>query len=340
MMSCTTGAGRCASRNARRLPLALAALVLSTAPGSAQVAVLGTFTVEGKTTTWKQAYVSRHPDAGRPSQHYLVVLLADRQVDEADRSPARLQELAAAGQVQALRMVWQEGMDGIATTPFHKSASDSGQPTRGGAVIDLTRYDERQLEAQFKSKMLGQNWHFNARFKGPVAQGAPMRAEDPGEAPPTTRTTSGGDASNLKRQVGRLGYEWTAEGFSNAVKEPSVEAVRLFLQGGMSANTKDDQGTAVLLFASAFCGRGMDAYEQIVEALLAAGADVNVRNQNDSTPLIEAAMTCSPRLIGALIKAGADVNAKAKGGGTALMLAEVMKRDEIVAMLKKAGAKR
>ena len=153
--------------------------------------MIGTFTVEGKTTTWKQIYMSRHQDQERPSQHFLILLVADRPVAEADREPARLQELAQAGQVRAIRMVWHEGFDGITTTPFHKDASDSGTVTRGGAIIDLTRYDERELEAQFKSKMLGQNWHFNAFFKGRVTQGPPMDAVEFDAPAPTTKAVTG-----------------------------------------------------------------------------------------------------------------------------------------------------
>ena len=64
-----------------------------------------------------------------------------------------------------------------------------------------------------------------------------------------------------------------------------------------------------------------------------------MKDQNDSTPLIWAAQTCSPRMVEALIKAGGNVNARAKGSATPLMMAEVMNRAEVVALLKKAGAK-
>ena len=316
-----------------------AALAGRPAPVAAQAAtkVIGTFTVAGKTTTWKNIYVTRHEDIGQPSQHFLVVLVADRPVAEADQVPGRMQDLAAGGQLRAIRMVWHEGRDGITTTPFHKDASDSGTVTMSGAILDLTRYDEQQLEAQFKSKMLGQNWHFNAFFKGTVAQGPPMKAEEFDAPPPTTKAVTGTDPTSLKRRVGSLGYEWTDEGFMQAVKAPNVEAVQVFLQGGLSANTKDEQGLAALMFASMSCARNAEGYEAITEALLAAGADANVKDQNNSTPLIWAAQACSPRVVGALIKAGGDVNAKANGGASALMMAEVMQRNEVAAIAEAGG---
>lgn len=321
-----------------------AAVAAGALPAEAQkaakdpVKVIGTFTVNGKTTTWKHIYVSRHEDEARPSQHFLIVLAADRPVAEADRAPQRLQELAVAGQVRAVRMVWHEGFDGIATTPFHKDASDSGQVTRGGAIIDLTRYDEQQLEAQFKSKMLGQNWHFNAFFKGTITQGPPMDAPDMDAPLPTTYVPKGHDPSAIKREVGSRGFEWTSEGFFQAVTKPDLEAVQLFLKGGMAANTKNDQGMAMLMYASMYCERS-EAYPAVVDALLAGGADPNIKDDNGSTPLIWASQNCGPAVVQSLVKAGADVNAKAKGGATALMMAEVMNRAENAAILKKAGAK-
>ena len=243
-----------------------------------------------------------------------------------------------AGRVKAVRMLWHEGFDGITTTPFDRDVADSGSVTRGGAILDLTRYDEQELEAHFKSKMLGQRWHFNAYFKGKVAEGRPMKAEDMDAPLPTTFAPSSSDPANLKRQVGALGYEWTEEGFSQAVKDPNVEAVTLFLKGGMPANTKDSQGLAVLMFASMYCQRNA-AYGTIVDALLAAGANPNIVDDNNSTPLIWAAQSCDASVVAALIRAGGNVNARAKGGATPLMMAEVMQRTETAALLRKAGAK-
>ena len=206
---------------ATRLALAVAAAAMlaatPTAAAAQAVKGLGTFTVNGKTTTWKQIYVSRHKDVDRPDNHFLIVLLADRPVAEADQLPERMQELATAGQLQAVRMVWHEGFDGIATTPFHKDVADSGNVTRNGAILDLTRYDERELEAQFKSKMLGQSWHFNAFFKGKVSEGPPMKAPDMDAPLPTTYVPKGNDPNAIRREVGSRG----SSGPATASSRPS-----------------------------------------------------------------------------------------------------------------------
>lgn len=47
----------------------------------------------------------------------------------------------------------------------------------------------------------------------------------------------------------------------------------------------------------------------LVEMLLAAGADIHERDQNDNTPLYHAIESDSPAIVAALIEAGADVNA-------------------------------
>jgi hypothetical protein len=230
-----------------------------------------------------------------------------------------------------MRIVWKEGIDGFTTTPFHPDASDSGTPTRFGAAMDLTRYDGTRLGAQFKSRMVGQNWQFNAFVEAQVAEGPPMEA-DPEPAAPTTADPARTNApTDIKKTLGARGYEWNEDNFHHAVMEDDADAVKLFIKGGMSPDLKVD-GSPVLTSAAMF-GKVKAAL-----ALIAAGANPNA-SDGACTPIIRAASRGPVELIEALIKAGADVNAKAAGGGTALMLAQIMNRDDVVALLKKAGAK-
>ena len=326
-----------ARRAMRKAGLLGAAVLLTAVPGLAQgVKVTGTFTVDGKTTTWKHAYVSKHA-ATEGGGTLLVVLLATHPVAEGDRSRDRLLELASAGPLRALRVVWREGYDGISTTPFHPDASDSGTATRFGASIDLQAYDERRFEATIKSRMVGQDWHFNALVAGPIAQGPPLAPDPEPVRPTTTAPESPATLTDIKKALGAKGYEWNDEGFMQAVMDDDGESVRLFLKGGMSPETKDHRGAPALLTAAAF-----GQFEAVL-ALLEAGANPNATD-GASTAIIDAANGCStregtPAVIAALIKAGADVNAKAGGGGTALMMAQVLKCREVEAMLEKAGAR-
>jgi uncharacterized protein len=76
-----------------------------------------------------------------------------------------------------------------------------------------------------------------------------------------------------------------------------------------------------------------------VERLLAAGADVNARNDYGSTPLSEAAVVGSAQVIARLLKAGADVEAANADGMTALMIIARTSNVEAARLLLKRGAK-
>jgi ankyrin repeat protein len=85
--------------------------------------------------------------------------------------------------------------------------------------------------------------------------------------------------------------------------------------------------------------------EVMIEALLKRGADVNLRDSDTGqTPLMFAAKYSSAEVVKALIAAGADVNAMNNEGKTALMIVEEYGENlwekEIVLLLKRAGAKK
>src|SRR5712691_7350820 len=109
----------------RRLPSLLAAGALALA-GEALAAdsVLGTLTVKGKAVPLRyvSAAIQQDPES---DQKWLVVLVSDVAVAEADRTPGRLAELAAVGKLQAVRVVWQEGFDAVHAIPYHPGLSQS-----------------------------------------------------------------------------------------------------------------------------------------------------------------------------------------------------------------------
>jgi ankyrin repeat protein len=74
-----------------------------------------------------------------------------------------------------------------------------------------------------------------------------------------------------------------------------------------------------------------------VKALIAAGADLNARDRDGMTALIESAVQGNIECVKALIAAGADVKAKDRHGRTALAVA---KSTEVTAILRAAGAKK
>jgi len=313
--------------------------------GSAQAAdkVVGTFTVEGKTVRFAGVYATLERDPADAGTKYLMLLVTDVPVAPADRAPARLLALAKAGTLHAVRIRWTYGADNVTVTPYHPDIAESGRAFQRFATLNLTKFDDTNVDAEFKAKMLGQSWFFNAIVKAAVAPGgvatlepdAPVAAEAPLAGPPAA-----GDGRALERQLGGLGYEFREEAFFRAIGERNEAAVALFLQLGMSPNVKNDQGRYALNHAVLFCGQDAATASAVIIALVKGKGDVKTKDpDNKTTPLVGAMQSCNLAAVEALIAAGSDLSAKSAGGMTALQLADIFQRAEIAAALRKAGAK-
>ena len=79
-------------------------------------------------------------------------------------------------------------------------------------------------------------------------------------------------------------------------------------------------------------------HEEVVEALLKAGAQVEAKDKDGGTPLHWAAEKGHEKAVGVLLKAGADIEAKDKYGYTPLHLAAEKGHEKMVEVLLKAGA--
>lgn len=325
--------------------LACTALVLLlTAPLlAAEDVVFGTFTVHGKTTTFNHVYASLEGDPQRPESRYLVLLLSDAPLPEGDRSSGHLTELAKRKQIHALKVRLGVGYDGLAVVPYHAEIPQSGSAVLGLGMIDLERFDDERVEAKIESHKLGQDWHYSATVRAALHNGGTAELEPEAEiAAPSPEPLPGevGDPRlSLKKDLGGLGYEFNNGGFMRSIKDGNLEAVKLFLKGGMSPNAKEGNDSAMVT-AAGFCAYDpKPVRDAIVLTLLEAKGDPNAADQNHATALLWAAESCGPDVVRAMIRAGADVNAKAKGGGTPLIVADALKRTEIAAILRGAGAK-
>jgi hypothetical protein len=323
-------------------------LALVAAPLQAADKATGTFTVEGKTVRFTEVYASLERDPADASTKYLMLLVTDVPVAPADRVPDRLLALANAGTIHAVRIRWTYGADNVTVTPYHRGIAASGRAFQRFATLNLTKFDDTSVDAEFKAKMLGQTWFFNAIVKAAVAQGGVATlepdAEVVAEAPAGTAAASDKpgtpNATALKQQLGALGYEFRPEAFFQAIGDHNAAAVDLFLKAGMSPNVKNDQGRYALNHAVLFCGQDAASASAVVVALVGAKADVKTKDpDNQTTPLVGAVQSCSIEAVDALIAAGSDLSAKSAGGMTALHLADIFQRAEIAAALRKAGAK-
>ena len=110
------------------------------------------------------------------------------------------------------------------------------------------------------------------------------------------------------------------------------EALRLAEEAGLDSPL-EPTGSTLLQLAVSMKKR------ELVEALLAAGADPDATDDEGNSPLHTAARTGAVEYVPLLVEAGADVNARNDAGEPPLYLAALGSRREMVEALLAAGAK-
>jgi ankyrin repeat protein len=119
----------------------------------------------------------------------------------------------------------------------------------------------------------------------------------------------------------------------DAVKAGDMAGVQRTLQRHSDPNATEPDGTTVLHWAV------QKDRADIVQALIAAGARVNVKNRWGVTPLALAVTTGNPAITQALLKAGADPRAAVPESGTPLLTAARSGNPETIKALLAAGVK-
>ena len=120
--------------------------------------------------------------------------------------------------------------------------------------------------------------------------------------------------------------------------QPSSPQVEAELTEPVAEAAKPEQPTAKAPDIS-LIDAAWDGNIEAVKQHLAAGTDVNAKNDFARTPLHEAASNGHKEIVELLISNGADVNAKSDIYGTPLDLAIKRKRTETANLLRKHGAK-
>jgi len=122
-----------------------------------------------------------------------------------------------------------------------------------------------------------------------------------------------------------------------AIYPSPLAFIRRLLELGADPNYEDHAGFPSLI-AALSCGDRRDMYE-ILELLLAHGADIQQRGFNDYTPLHTAVGQQDLKAIELLLKHGADPKARTRIDecATPLEEAEILGLADAVAALKKAG---
>ena len=135
--------------------------------------------------------------------------------------------------------------------------------------------------------------------------------------------------------VGEEKTNWNEKLFW-ACKHGDIALAEEAIKNGADVNAKDKEGNTALIDAAGSINKNN---KEIVELLINSGADVNAKNNAGWTALMSAAFEGNKEIVETLIKAGADVNAKDSYGDTALILAATnYGSKDVIEILIKAGA--
>lgn len=118
-----------------------------------------------------------------------------------------------------------------------------------------------------------------------------------------------------------------------AVTSDQPEAVSFLLKRGADVNARGKKTGHTALSWSAVLG-----YTHIMEILVEAGADLEVRNKRGRTPLMESSLRGHAATTELLLAKGANPNAKDRRGRSALAFAAYGAHGEVVSVLLAKGA--
>jgi len=131
----------------------------------------------------------------------------------------------------------------------------------------------------------------------------------------------------------QMGIPVTGESLANIAGQGGAYEVSLFLEAGFSPDTRNKAGVPLLNLAA------RKGNLEILKLLVQAGAHVNIQADDRGTSaIIDSVMAKQYSLVDDLIKAGADLNIKSKDGQTALVVAVGSNDERMVEALLKAGA--
>jgi hypothetical protein len=134
--------------------------------------------------------------------------------------------------------------------------------------------------------------------------------------------------------------EVSADSLHRAAFEANYEDVKQLLKAGVPVDGEGGNDTPLLAAMTGCSKEGeTDLIVDVVDLLVAKGADVKRKDDNANTPLITAAQYCGAKVVNRLIAAGADVNAMNGSSMTPLMIALVMGRFDAADALVARGAK-
>ena len=318
----------------------------------------GSFYDRGDETPFRHAYVVPvRPRKAKGDEFHVVV--SDRPVppDVLD-DLSRLSSIAEDGELRAVELVI--GADGRAIRmAFHHDGLPAGLSVEGAPrELQVSGLPAGPVSGSFAfDESKEYSWSARGSFEAPV-----YRPERETPLPPPSWASP---AEKARGQLEAEGLAWSEEAFLDQCFHGDIEAVRLYLDAGMSANTSSGRGSALsdalsqkhLDVVKALLAAGADPNEVVddygtrllhhavdtgdpafVAALLDAKANPSVANSYKATPLMSAALEGQLEMVKRLVAAGAKVTFRDTSGGTALSCAVLRGHLEVAKVLISAGA--
>jgi len=126
-------------------------------------------------------------------------------------------------------------------------------------------------------------------------------------------TGNSGNASKVNNEKTKAAISQVEINIHEAVIKGDLVTVQRYVNAGSDLNAKEKMGGSTALITASVFGK-----TEIALALINAGADVNMVNNDGSTALHTAAFFCHTEIVKALLESGANKNVKNNAGSTAL----------------------
>jgi ankyrin repeat protein/beta-lactamase regulating signal transducer with metallopeptidase domain len=162
-----------------------------------------------------------------------------------------------------------------------------------------------------------------------IATGEGVRAAEAAQTTSrVTQPTIAASREAARDKLGMLRVEYSAESFVKQAAEGDTIAIKTFLAAGMNINARNEQGVTALMKAAAA------GHTETVQSLMAAGANPNLRGEGNYSALSYAAELGDVSMMKVLIAGGAEVDLKVGyQQATALILAAANGRRDAVILL-------